>query len=620
MKFIKLVGKSASPKILGSTKEKGWLTKAQKDFYLSPIAKGSSKIRTFGRKKGHMKFIRLVGKSASPQVSDTTNEKGWLTEAQKDFYLSPIAKGESDWLSDWLAKLNMPIIEASLLESLEHRGVPLDKISVQMLGLSPGVSKQLEKANIITIKRLGNCTEGDLLSIDHIGASRVERIKKSLTSFLDWMSSRTKLVEASLLARLENEEAPLDRIGVEVLGLNERALKRLRKANIGTIQQLVNCAESTLFSIDGLGTITMEDIKNKLNSYLLGQLSRVDWESDRDTTLRTSGSGSHLIQTSVNIEGSTVPQLEQRSTLPTLNEAFNELFATLKNPRQSMILRLRYGLDDGMPHTLEETGQHFGITRERVRQIENLFMELLLQPSKKKHLAPFTSYFDMLFEKYGGIMTLKEIVNSHIFFEELASVPSLKAAELLLVACNKYNPLDYRPIKNNLSNIKLGWVTWYISEIDPEEIKVARKTACQLVKNDPLRYYNDELVGLVSSITSIDSKIVEASLRTCRVVKETGSGYGHLGNRKGRLTTSQMAIVALKELLVPAHYTVIHKKICEIFPNHNVDIRTLRNTLNSGQFRIIDRGIYGLLESNQLNSEILNVSKRKWMRPGIKVY
>ena len=266
-KLAKVVRESASSQVSDTTNEKGWLTEAQRDFYLSPVAKG-----TFDRKKEHRKLAKVVEELASPQVSDTTSEKGRLTEVQRDLYLSPVDEEKSDWLSDWLTKLNIPLIEASLLESLEYQGVPLDKISVQVLDLSPGVSKQLKKANIHTIKQLSKCTEGDLLRIDHIGASRVERIKKSLTSFLDRMSGRTKLsvrLEASLLAMLEDERVPLDRISVQVLGLSARGYHALKNANINTIQQLI-CVESDLLSIPNIGVITRDDIRNKLISYITG--------------------------------------------------------------------------------------------------------------------------------------------------------------------------------------------------------------------------------------------------------------------------------------------------------------------------------------------------------------
>lgn len=47
-------------------------------------------------------------------------------------------------------------------------------------------------------------------------------------------------------------------------------------------------------------------------------------------------------------------------------------------PRQALVITMRYGLDDGKPKTLEEIGQHFGVTRERIRQIEEKGMSKLV--------------------------------------------------------------------------------------------------------------------------------------------------------------------------------------------------------------------------------------------------
>jgi RNA polymerase primary sigma factor len=48
--------------------------------------------------------------------------------------------------------------------------------------------------------------------------------------------------------------------------------------------------------------------------------------------------------------------------------------------REQRVLTMRFGLDDGTPHTLEEVGQHLGVTRERIRQIENKTLAKLRQP------------------------------------------------------------------------------------------------------------------------------------------------------------------------------------------------------------------------------------------------
>jgi RNA polymerase primary sigma factor len=58
-------------------------------------------------------------------------------------------------------------------------------------------------------------------------------------------------------------------------------------------------------------------------------------------------------------------------------------------PREREVLRLRFGLEDGHPYTLEEVGRRFGVTRERIRQIEAKALRKLRHPSRSKKLRDF---------------------------------------------------------------------------------------------------------------------------------------------------------------------------------------------------------------------------------------
>ena len=64
------------------------------------------------------------------------------------------------------------------------------------------------------------------------------------------------------------------------------------------------------------------------------------------------------------------------------------MLATL-SLRERRVLKLRYGLEDGRSRTLEEVGQEFGVTRERIRQIEAKALRKLRHPTRSKVLRDF---------------------------------------------------------------------------------------------------------------------------------------------------------------------------------------------------------------------------------------
>lgn len=71
-----------------------------------------------------------------------------------------------------------------------------------------------------------------------------------------------------------------------------------------------------------------------------------------------------------------------------LKEQLCEVLFTL-TPREEKVLKLRFGLEDGRPRTLEEVGKRFNVTRERIRQIESKALRKLRHPSRSKKLKDF---------------------------------------------------------------------------------------------------------------------------------------------------------------------------------------------------------------------------------------
>ncbi len=82
------------------------------------------------------------------------------------------------------------------------------------------------------------------------------------------------------------------------------------------------------------------------------------------------------------------PSPQDLASFALLKEQLEEVLQTL-TPREAMVLKLRFGLEDGRPRTLEEVGKQFAVTRERIRQIEAKALRKLRHPSRSKKLKDY---------------------------------------------------------------------------------------------------------------------------------------------------------------------------------------------------------------------------------------
>ena len=88
------------------------------------------------------------------------------------------------------------------------------------------------------------------------------------------------------------------------------------------------------------------------------------------------------------VEDTETPSPMENAASAMLREQISEVLHTLSQ-REEQVIRMRYGLLDGVPHTLEDVGAYFNITRERIRQIEAKAIRKLRHPSRSKLLKDY---------------------------------------------------------------------------------------------------------------------------------------------------------------------------------------------------------------------------------------
>jgi RNA polymerase primary sigma factor len=88
------------------------------------------------------------------------------------------------------------------------------------------------------------------------------------------------------------------------------------------------------------------------------------------------------------IKDETMPEPDDAASRQLLREQLRSILDSL-NRRERQVLEMRFGLKDGQGHTLEEVGQAFGVTRERIRQIEAKALRKLRHPLRSRKLRDY---------------------------------------------------------------------------------------------------------------------------------------------------------------------------------------------------------------------------------------
>ncbi len=260
------------------------------------------------------------------------------------------------------------------------------------------------------------------------------------------------------------------------------------------------------------------------------------------------------------------------------------------NPRTRNILSLRFGLNDGQRRTLEAIGQRYGITRERVRQIEKAaFFEL----SKSKAVKSFNAVYSFLndfFQQHGGVIREDYLLSSAT--QANYPNPSWGALYFVLSSNGRYQ----RYVESDKF-----YPLWIDSKSSLKKAEKVIDQVSQILEQRQRPLTIEEINNLIQqSGINLDQLSLQSYLNAAKGIAEDGFGYyGFVRwpeiNPRG---AKDKAYLVLKKEKQPLHFSQVAGLINQVGLGKNpAQAQTVHNELiKDDRFVLVGRGTYALRE------------------------
>lgn len=257
--------------------------------------------------------------------------------------------------------------------------------------------------------------------------------------------------------------------------------------------------------------------------------------------------------------------------------------------RARQIIKMRYGLEFKEPMTLEAIGRKYGITRERVRQIEEFALKTIRKSSVMSKLIDQFNELKMVMEEYGGIVHEREFLN-YLAVDDITQ----NNVHFLLVVGDAFHK-----IKEN-DNFHHRWTT---DDALAEKIQNSINNLCDKLDHNDLLTEKEIIEEFIKHLEKdIDRARAEThAQRWLKISKNIGqSPIGEWGLAKSSNVKVRgirdYAYLIMRKHGSPMHFTEVARAISETFKK-KANAATCHNELiKDKRFVLVGRGIYALSE------------------------
>jgi hypothetical protein len=296
--------------------------------------------------------------------------------------------------------------------------------------------------------------------------------------------------------------------------------------------------------------------------------------------------------------------MSKKSTIPKdISKKIEKAFLYLSNPRVREVIERRFGLKNGKSETLEAIGQNYGITRERVRQLEENGIKIL----KSEKVLPFFEaafdYLNDLFSEHGHIMgedylyhtatgtTEPHALKGYIYLALTLGEPFQRMAR-----DEKFHPYW---VAHKSARQKAGEIVDFLIDHFKKQNKV---------------FHESEIFDLLSKKHSnIPPKMFSVVLEISKEINknifgEIGLSYWPDISPQG---VKDRAYLTLKKEGEPRHFTAITELINKVFADKPAYTQTVHNELIKDQrFVLVGRGTYALADWGYESGTVEEVIKK----------
>jgi hypothetical protein len=292
------------------------------------------------------------------------------------------------------------------------------------------------------------------------------------------------------------------------------------------------------------------------------------------------------------------------TTLATeITDVFQGILASLAEKERSVIIR-RIGLT-GERETLQEIGDTYGITRERVRQIEDVGIKKIGRIMRTSSLMRIQESGEKILKMHGWIMTRDRLINAIVSDIGVEGVLNMNSVDILLQA--NFNLQRSKP--------QLGTNTYFhFPEVSKKFIEGTHKEALKILKKrgdimEASALYEMIKINLFAQFWKIEVVAIDSIMDIYLDLVKGEEKF--IGLEKWKIlnpsTLKDKAIYVLKKKKEPMHFLDIANAITEHF-SEPVKISTIHNELiRNEEFVLIGRGIYVLKEWGYKDGTVLDV-------------